>query len=101
MIVAALKNLNVDRIDVHDAVCLVAMARATESQYAVYGVVAPDWLTEGIATLDAEIRRKRRDMLMARQKEVEASLTQLQTREEKRAKLEAEQAALRDALGPK
>lgn len=94
-----LRNVAVDRIDVDDAIELVTLGRAAASTYTAYQVPTPQWLTDGISTLDAEIKRRRRDMLESRAKEIDANLATLKTREEKRAELEAERAKLRDALG--
>lgn len=99
MLMQALKQLNLERIDVHEAVALVAQARLVQAEYTGYGVTPPDFLTNAIGQLDGEIKRKRRDMLLARQREVAANLASLQTREEKKEALLAEQAALNDALG--
>lgn len=94
-----LRNLTVDRIDLDEAVALATLARATSHGYTHYDVPAPAWLTNAIDQLDGEINRRRKDILQARSREVAAELTQLQTREERRAKLMAEQSRLNDAIG--
>jgi len=101
MSLAQLKNLNVDRMDVDEAISLATMARAYANGYEHYGVSPPAWLTGAIETLDVEINRRRRDILQSRKRELEANLTQLRTRQEQRADAEAELARLNDALGVK
>jgi len=99
MYLQQLKNLNVERIDVDEAIAMATWARASANGYDHYGVTPPAWLTAAIETLDAEINRRRRDILVARKREIEANLTQLRTREERRHDAEAELARLNDALG--
>lgn len=94
-----LKTLNLDRMDLDEAVALVTIGRATEAGYAHYSVSAPQWLTDALGSLDGEIKRRRRDMLEARRKEIQANLTQLKTREEKKDELAAELKKLDAALG--
>lgn len=96
-----LKNLNVDRLDIEEAVALATWGRATQNGYTHYQVPAPKWLGDAIDTLDVEINRRRREMLLARKAELEANLTQLRTREERKADAQSELAALNDALGIK
>ena len=94
-----LRNLNIDRIDIDDAVELSTFGKLAAATYESYSVPTPGWLKDSLTALDGEIRSRRRDMLLARQKEVANRLGSLKTREEKRAELEAEQARLNDALG--
>jgi hypothetical protein len=94
-----LRNLNIDRIDIDDAIELVTFGRVAETTYSGYQVPTPAWLKDSITALDGEIKSRRRDMLLARQKEIAARLSALKTRDEKKAELEAEQAKLNDALG--
>lgn len=94
-----LKSLNIDLIDIDDAVELVTFARLAEQTYTTYEVPAPGWLKDGINVLDREIKSRRRDMLHARQLEIAARLKSLKTRDEQKADLEAEQVKVNAALG--
>lgn len=99
MLFQKIRTLNLDRMDVDEAIELVTFARQATGTYDSYKVPTPQWLSDGIAMLDGEIKRRRRDMLEARQREIKATLTTLKTREEKRSELEAELAQLNDAVG--
>lgn len=94
-----LKALNLDRMDVDEAIELVTFGRVAEKTYSDYQVPSPEWLKDSIAALDGEIKRRRRDMLEARLKEVKARQTALKSREEKKAELDAELERLNAALG--
>jgi hypothetical protein len=99
MMFQRLRTLQIDRIDVDEAIELVTFGREAEKTYAAYQVPTPEWLKDGIQQLHAEITRRRRDMLEMRRKEVQAKLTSLKSREERKAETEAELARLNDALG--
>lgn len=99
MMFQRLRTLQIDRIDVDEAVELVTFGREAEKTYATYLVPTPEWLKDGIAQLDGEIKRRRRDMLEMRKKEVQAKLTALKSRDERKAEAEAELGKLNDALG--
>jgi hypothetical protein len=67
--------------------------------YTSYEVPAPSWLGDAIVTLDGEIKRRRRDMLEARRRELLANKAALKTREERRAENDAELERLNATLG--
>lgn len=93
-----LKNLNIDRIDLDEAVALVAIGKMAQTTYAGFEVPAPRWLGESLETLSDEIRRRRREMLVARQRELAAQVSTLKSREERRADAEAELARINAQL---
>lgn len=94
-----LKNLNLDRMDLDEAVALVALGRMTQSGYKQFDVTPPHWLNDAIDMVEAEVLRRRREMLAARKKEIAAQLTALESPTERRRKLEAEQARIEQQLG--
>jgi len=93
-----LKNLNIDRMDLDEAIALATLGRATANGYDYYKVPAPKWLENGLRMLDEEINRRRKELLQSRLREVEAEQTALRTREERRADLTAEHARLQAEL---
>lgn len=99
MLFEKLRTLNVERIDIDDAIELVTYARHAEQTYLGYQVPAPEWLKDAMSKLDGEIKSRRRDMLDARRKELASRLGALKTREEKKEELLAELAKVNDALG--
>lgn len=99
MLFEKLRTLNVDRIDIDDAIELVTYARHAEQTYSGYQVPTPEWLKDAMVALDNEIRSRRRDMLEARKRELFTRLGALKTREEKKEELSAELAKVNDALG--
>lgn len=96
-----IRNLNVDRLDIDDAVELLTVGRLAEKAYGEYQVPAPTWLTDGLQILDREIRDRQREMLLARKREIELQLKSLRTREERKADLQADLAKVLDTLGVK
>lgn len=99
MSIAELKSLNVERLDLDEAVALKAQAHGMLSVYQAYQVPIPGWLTNANIALDEEIKRRQRDALKAREREIATKLAGLRTREEQRAELEAELQKVTNALG--
>lgn len=99
MSIAELKALNTERLDLDEAVELKAQAHGMLAVYQAYQVPVPGWLTHANIALDEEIKRRQRDALKARERELTSKLAGLRTREEQRADLEAELAKVNNALG--
>lgn len=97
----ALKALNVERIDLEQAVELKAAAAAQLAVYLGHEIPVPAWLTTASNALDEDIRRRQRDALKARQRELTSKLAGLRSREELRADLEAELTKVSNAIGDK
>lgn len=93
-----IRTLNLERLDAEEAIELVAAGRAALTEYGRYSLPAPAWLTDGVNALDADIQRRRTDMLQARRKELLAKQAALKSREEQRADIEAELARLGELL---
>lgn len=101
MSIAELKALNVERIDLDEAVALKVQAHGMLTVYQAYQVPVPGWLTNANIALDEEIKRRQRDALKARERELSSKLAGLRTREEQRVDLEAELLKVTNALGDK
>jgi len=95
---AQLKSLDVDRLALDEAIGLAAYAKMVSAEYDARGVSHPEWLDDAIRTLNTDITARTRDALEMRLKEITAQRTQLMSADEKRAKLDAEEAALREKL---
>ena len=96
-----LKALNVERIDLEEAVELMGLAQQQLVVYGAYTLPIPAWLATAHNLLHEDIQRRQRDALKARQRELDTKLKALRTREEQRAQIEAELAQVKDALGDK
>jgi hypothetical protein len=94
-----LRSVNVDKMDIDDLVELAAFGQLARTTYSAYEVPTPEWLTDALKTLDADIKRRRRDALEARRKQIKARRAGLRTAAEERADLDAEDARLAAALG--
>lgn len=89
-----LKSLQLQRMDVDEMIELATWGRAMHNGYTHYDVPAPGWLQDSLEQLDAEIKRRRQELLQARLQEVRSRKQALKTREERRADLDAEEAQL-------
>lgn len=94
-----LKNLNIERLDLDEAVAMASFGRAMEAEYQHVSAEAPDWLTDNLKALRKEIRQRLQDTLESRLVEVTSRLDSLSTVEEKRSKLREEADRLRAKLG--
>lgn len=86
----ALKNLNLERMDLDDAVSLSAFARTLKAEYEHCGAEAPQWLDDKTRELRSEIRDRLRDSVQKRLREAKSRLESLATPEEKRDRLRKE-----------
>lgn len=93
-----LRNLNMDRIDMDDAVALLAFGRTVVKTYEENSLETPEWLKESIAQLEREVKARRRDNLERALKNARARRDSLKTAEEKRATLDEEIARITKAL---
>lgn len=94
-----LKGLQLARMDLDEMIALATYGRAVANGYSYYEVPKPKWLDDSLQQLDAQIRSRRREILEARLQEVRTRKEALKSREEKRADLDAEEAALAAQLG--
>ena len=94
----SLKRLNVDTVDMEEALSLRAFAKSLVSEYESALIPVPEWLADAVRRLNAEIANRRRDVLELRLKEIKREQSGLMTAAEKREKLAAEQTALEAQL---
>jgi uncharacterized membrane protein YdfJ with MMPL/SSD domain len=79
-----LKNYNVDALQLEELIHLDATAIATLHSYEAHGVDAPEWLTNTVKRLRADIKQRNRDVIEKKLSEARSRQAQLKTTEEKR-----------------
>lgn len=93
-----LKNLNVDRMGLDEALALYAFGKTLQLEYDAFQIDTPAWLTENMATLKRDVQGRVRDELLRKIQMDEAALETLKTQAEKRketaARLEERRAKL-------
>lgn len=94
-----LKHLDLDKLDIDQAVSLVAFGDMLIYTYEKRELEVPQWLTDNVRELNREITARHRDNLEKALKETDAGLEALKTQGEKREDLKARQERLRKALG--
>lgn len=95
-----LKNLDVDRISLENAVALAAFGRALRDEYDHRGITdVPDWLTANLKKLGQEIQMRTADSIEKRLTEAKSRLDALIPASERRQQLKEEIAALEKKLG--
>ncbi len=82
-----LKQLNIERIDLDDAVALAAFGRMVEAEYQHVGAEAPAWLSDNLKELRKEVRQRLADSIERELSEAKSRLDALSTTEEKRSAL--------------
>ena len=88
------KNFNTDALELDQLVALAAFGRAQRAEYEAQRVPEPEYVAEQLNTLRREIETRMSDRREARKREIKAQLDSLQTKEERRSKLESELADL-------
>lgn len=94
MIIEKLKVLTLDRMNLDEAVELSVYARLLSDGYKRHEVPEPEWLVAATTELNTEIKRRQADAVAARVKQLKARKTALRSRDEERAEIEKELAAL-------
>lgn len=94
-----LRTLNIDRVDLDDAIGLLTFAKQAKATYVEMGLEAPAWFADKVAGLEAYIKQRRVENLTKAAKEIEAELGKLKTAEEKRSDLRARLEQIQAALG--
>lgn len=87
------------RADVNEMIDMLASASTVKQTYEDTQVPVPESLIDGITALRAEIDTHKRDAVMKRLREIAAQRTGLLSAAEKRASLDAEEAALKASIG--
>jgi hypothetical protein len=85
-----LKNLDLQRPDVEELVCLSSMATSLHFEFEKLNLDVPEWLDTRSRELKREIRARHQDQLDKRVREIRSRLDALKTPTEKRAELERE-----------
>lgn len=93
-----LRAVQIDRIDLHEAVALASYAQTLKSAFEHRQIDVPEWLADSARTLDAEVGSRLRDARLKRLREAKNRLSALATPDQKRAALEKEIAALEAAV---
>lgn len=93
-----LRQLNLARTETEELVALLTFANSMATTYGEHKLPTPEWLAENREALRREVTSRHRDMLESRLKEVRARREALATVEEKRGKLDDEEAQLIAAL---
>lgn len=98
-IVERLRGLDAEQLTVDEMIELRAGARSLAQEYQTQVYEVPEWLTERTALLDRELAARRADTLRKRLKELDAQELNLESAEEKRARLREERDRVKAALG--
>lgn len=93
-----LRTLNLDRVDLDDAIGLLTFANATKATYDTMGLSVPSWFADKVEALTAYIKQRRRENLEKAAKDIQGQIAKLKTAEEKRSDLTAELEKVKAAL---
>lgn len=93
-----LKRLDVDGIDLEEAMALAMFGKQLRQEFEARNCDAPEWLDNRIRELGREIESKRVDGLERRLKKAQALAETLKPAEQKRQELEAEIASLKQQI---
>lgn len=85
-----LRNLNVDRIDLDEAIALEAYGGMVRDRYVARQLPIPEWIEDALRLLGKEILSRRSEMLEKRRRELRARLEAEMTASERKAKLRKE-----------
>lgn len=94
-----LKRLDLERIDLDEAVYLVAIGEAMKDVYATGSLETPQWLTDNVRELNREISNRMAESREKALRETELELASLRSREEKKQDLQAKADRLKAQLG--
>ncbi len=96
-----LKRFNADTTQLEDTIVLSAVGKLVRAEYEARNVEVPAWLDDVNRRLTRAIDTQTREAKELRRKELLATKSGLETREEKRLRVEAELAALDGDLAAK
>lgn len=85
-----LKNLDIDRMDLDEAVALLAFGKAVRAEYDSVQVEVPEWVDARIRELKREIHARQADSRDKRLRELKARREALKPAEERRSEIDAE-----------
>jgi len=85
----ALRNLNLDRVELDDGVALLAVGESLGKTYTDNQLETPEWVTDKVAILRQWVKDRSRDNLDREIKLAEQKRSELRTAEEKRGDLDS------------
>lgn len=94
-----LKNLNIDGMDIDEAVALSAFARGMKAEYDTLALETPEWLDTRIREVRREIKSRTQDLLERRLREAKARREALKPATERRQEVDDEIARLEKLVG--
>lgn len=92
-----LKNLNLDRMELDEAIGLYAYGKHLQGTYAEFSIDPPSWLTINLKSLSREIQSRDADRKEKLLSELRSRRDALRTPDEKRKELDEKIAALEAA----
>lgn len=98
-IVTRLTSLNMDRTNLNELVEVLAEAKTVRSEFELHEVPVPEPLTEGIRTLNREIKLRSADAIERRLRELETADAADRTASERREDRAKERERLQAKLG--
>jgi hypothetical protein len=94
-----LLSLLVDDISIEDLILAKGDLKVLDAGFQELGIDTPEWVTDKLSLVSAEVVSRNKAELMRRLKAARARRMALATPDEKRSKLEQEIAALEQKLG--
>jgi hypothetical protein len=92
------KSLQIERASMDQMLALVVFGKGLRAEFEARTLPTPEWLTDGLKTLNREIDRQRQDELERRKKQLTAEdaadRTSAERREARKKEMEAIEAAL-------
>lgn len=80
----ALRNINIDRLDIGEAMALRAFGRSLAGEYNHFGIDIPEWLLNNLDLLDADIKTRHREELKLKLRREKEKFETYKTASEKR-----------------
>lgn len=96
---AQLRNVNVDRIDLDEAVGLLAFGELMARTYPEHNLKTPEWLDDNVKLLRREVNTRRAESLEKRRKELQSRIEATRTAQERREAYARELAEVEASLG--
>jgi hypothetical protein len=94
-----LQSLLTDEVQIEDLILAKSALATLDGGYQELGLDTPEWVSDKLTVVSQEIVNRNRAELQRRLKGAEARRAGLATAEEKRGRLDAEIAALKQKLG--
>jgi len=98
-IITKLTAINLDRSNLNELVELLAEAKIVRAEFELHDIPAPEALTEGVRTLNREIKLRSQDAIERRLRELEVAEAADRTQSERREERAKERERLQAKLG--